>query len=60
MSDSITVSTTYIGMIEGLHTYEVRDESGTVIGYNRCPYPPCPGEGWTLDEAAGVWVAPAE
>lgn len=21
--------------------------------------PPCPGEGWTLDEATGTWVAPS-
>lgn len=21
--------------------------------------PPCPGEGWMLDEATGTWVAPA-
>ena len=55
----MSVTTTYLGVIDGLHTYEVRDESGEIIGYNRCPYPPCPGPGWTLDEAAGVWVAPA-
>jgi hypothetical protein len=54
------MTTTYVGVIDGLHTYEVRDESGSVIGFNRCPYPPCPGEGWTLDEAAGVWVAQAD
>jgi hypothetical protein len=54
------MTTTYIGVIDGLHTWEVRDESGVVIGYNCCPYPPCPGDGWTLDEAAGVWVAPAD
>lgn len=59
MSDSITVTTTYIGVVEGLHTYEVRDESGSVIGFNRCPYPPCPGEGFVLDEATGTWVEPA-
>ena len=53
------MDTTYIGVIDGLHTYEVRDESGTVIGKNESPYPPCPGEGWTLDEANCVWVAPA-
>ena len=35
MSDSLGVITTYIGVIDGLHTYEVRDESGNVIGYNR-------------------------
>ena len=50
--------TTYLGVIDGLHTYEVRDESGTVIGYNRSPYPPCPGPGWTLDEVNCMWVAP--
>lgn len=56
----MSVTTTYLGIIDGLHTYEVRDETGTVIGYNRCPYPPCPGKGWTLDEAAGVWVGPPD
>jgi len=28
------VITTYIGVIDGLHTWEVRDESGAVIGTN--------------------------
>ena len=27
--------TTYLGIIEGLHTWEVRDESGNVIGTNQ-------------------------
>jgi hypothetical protein len=27
--------TTYIGIIDGLHTWEVRDESGTLIGINQ-------------------------
>lgn len=49
-------STTYIGVVDGLHTWEVRDESGTVIGCNQSAWPPCPGEGWTLDEATGTWV----
>jgi hypothetical protein len=31
----MTVTTTYIGVIDGLHTWEVRDESGTVIGTNQ-------------------------
>jgi hypothetical protein len=56
---NVSVTTTYLGVIDGLHTYEVRDESGVIIGYNRCPYPPCPGPGWTLDEATGEWVEPA-
>lgn len=51
-------TTTYIGVIDGLHTHEVRDESGAVIGFNRCPYPPCPSDGWTLDETTGAWVPP--
>ena len=59
MSESITVTTTYVGLVDGLHTYEVQDESGTVIGYNRSPYPPCPGPGWVLDEATYTWVEPA-
>ena len=58
MSESITVTTTYIGVIGGLHTYEVRDEAGIVIGKNESPYPPCPGPGWTLDEVNCVWVEP--
>jgi len=56
VSESITVTTTYLGVIDGMHTYEVRDESGVIVGYNRCPYPPCPGEGWKLDEATATWV----
>jgi len=54
----MSVTTTYIGVLDGLHTWEVRDESGTVIGKNQSPFPPCPGEGWTLDEANCVWVQP--
>lgn len=48
----------YLGIIDGLHTWEVLDEAGTVIGMNQSPYPPCPGEGWTLDDETGTWVAP--
>ena len=59
MTDAITVTTTYIGVIDGMHTYEVRDQNGVVIGMNQSPYPPCPGEGWTLDEATGTWTEPA-
>lgn len=55
----MNVTTTYIGLIDGLHTYEVRDESGELIGMNQCPYPPCPGVGWTLDESSWTWIAPA-
>ena len=29
------MTTTYLGIIDGLHTWEVRDESGTVIGKNQ-------------------------
>jgi hypothetical protein len=50
------MTTTYLGVIDGMHTYEVRDEGGEIIGYNRCPYPPCPGEGWVLDDTTGTWV----
>lgn len=28
-------TTTYIGVIDGMHTWEVRDESGTLIGVNQ-------------------------
>jgi hypothetical protein len=51
---------TYIGVIDGMHTWEVRDETGAVVGMNQSPYPPCPGDGWTLDEATGTWVANQE
>ena len=52
----MNVTTTYLGLVDGMHTYEVQDEGGTVIGYNRSPYPPCPGEGCVLDEATCTWV----
>jgi hypothetical protein len=29
------MTTTYLGVIDGLHTWEVRDESGTVVGMNQ-------------------------
>lgn len=51
------MTTTYIGLIDGLHTWEVRDDSGTIVGTNRSAFPPRPdGDGWTLDEATGTWV----
>ena len=56
----MNMTTTYLGVIAGLHTWEVRDESGSVIGMNQSAFPPCPGPGWTLDEVNCVWVAPAE
>jgi hypothetical protein len=57
MSDDISVTTTYIGLVDGLHTYEVRDAAtDQVVGYNRCPYPPCPGDGWVLDENTCSWI----
>jgi hypothetical protein len=28
-------TTTYLGVIDGLHTWEVSDEAGDVVGYNR-------------------------
>ena len=31
----MSVTTTYLGVIDGLHTWEVRDESGVVIGTNQ-------------------------
>ena len=52
----MTVTITYVGVIDGIRTWEVRDESGTVIGMNQSPYPPCPGPGWTLDELTCEWV----
>jgi hypothetical protein len=29
------ITTTYIGIIDGLHTWEVRDESGNLVGMNQ-------------------------
>jgi hypothetical protein len=49
---------TYVGIVDGLHTWEVFNEAGELVGTNQSPYPPCPGDGWTLDTEAGVWVAP--
>jgi hypothetical protein len=39
------MSTTYIGVIDGLHTWEVRDEADEIIGLNQSEYltPPVPG-----------------
>lgn len=31
----MSMTTTYLGIIDGLHTWEVRDEAGTVIGKNQ-------------------------
>jgi hypothetical protein len=44
MSDAISVTTTYIGVIASLHTWEVRDEAGELIGLNQSPdlTPPVP------------------
>jgi hypothetical protein len=53
------MTTTYIGLVDGMYTHEVQDESGTVIGYNRSPYPPCPGPGWVLNENTCEWVEAA-
>jgi hypothetical protein len=38
------MTTTYIGVIDGLHTWEVRDENGELIGMNQSEYltPPVP------------------
>ncbi len=40
----MSVTTTYIGVIDGLHTWEVRDESGELIGMNQSDHltPPVP------------------
>ncbi len=53
------MTTTYLGVINGMHTWEVRDEAGNVVGKNQKEAEPCPGQGWTLDEATGEWVEPA-
>ena len=34
--------TTYVGVRDGLDTWEVRDESGTLIGFNQSPPPSTP------------------
>jgi hypothetical protein len=31
----MSVTTTYLGIIDGLHTWEVRDEAGELIGMNQ-------------------------
>jgi hypothetical protein len=31
----MSVTTTYLGVIDGLHTWEVRDEAGELIGMNQ-------------------------
>jgi hypothetical protein len=38
------MTTTYLGVINGLHTWEVRDEAGELIGLNQSEYltPPVP------------------
>ena len=40
----MSMTTTYIGEIGGLHTWEVRDESGELIGLNQSAFltPPVP------------------
>lgn len=45
--------TTYIGIVDGFHTWEVRNEAGEVVGFNQSV---SPGEGWTLDTTTGIWV----
>ena len=35
MSDAISVTTTYVGVVDGLHTWEVHDEQGVLIGLNQ-------------------------
>lgn len=42
---------TYLGVIDGLHTWEVRNAAGEVVGMNQSPLPP---DGWTLDETTGA------
>jgi hypothetical protein len=32
------MTTTYIGVIDGLHTWEVRDEAGELVGMNQSDY----------------------
>jgi hypothetical protein len=29
------VTTTYIGIVDGLHTWEVRNEAGELVGFNQ-------------------------
>jgi hypothetical protein len=51
------MTTTYLGVIDGLHTWEVRDEAGTVVGSNQSVFPPRPdGDGWVLDETTATWI----
>lgn len=34
------MTATYIGLVDGLHTWEVRDDDGNVVGKNQSPHPP--------------------
>ena len=52
----MTVTITYVGVIDGIRTWEVRDKAGNVIGKNQKAAEPCPGPGWTFDETTGEWV----
>ena len=36
----MSVTTIYLGLIDGLYTWEVRDESGAVIGMNQSAHAP--------------------
>lgn len=42
----MSFSTTYVGVVDGLHTWEVRDEAGQLVGTNQSPV-----DGETLPEA---------
>jgi hypothetical protein len=48
--------TTYVGIVDGMHTWEVRNEAGELVGMNQSPRPPCPGDGYVFDESTGEWV----
>ena len=54
------MKTTYIGLVDGYHTWEVRDDSGKLIGNNKSLIPPCPGDGFVFDDAAGEWIEAAQ
>lgn len=50
------VQTSYSGRFRGVYAgvgCHYREDLDVFV-------PPCPGEGWTLDESTGVWIAPAQ
>ena len=53
MGEAFVITATYVGIVDGLHTHEVRDEAGTLVGTNASTNAP---DGWTLDPETGTWI----